>query len=332
MDCRDAQAVVSALHDGERPSDEEIMLAAQHCRECASCIAFRDALGRLDAVPAPQPPPGLVERIMAAVDAAAAQDARASADTAGDQSVETVPARRSLLARWGLTPGRAWAAAGALAAAAALVIGIGIASANRSGQSAASTTSTAASAPRALAPESAGKGAVSSDLRGATAATPYLSFAGRVYRPGESSPTSASVAETIGTTASAFSSSGPPTTVTVHRTTLADGSIAVATPGGLQVFVPVVRALGSRTYQLTTGAEIVRYGDWPSLPSTYPVPARADGSPTFHEAGVDALGVTVYKLEGGSTDQGFAIAPGTAPGDPAGGNPNWTWWASLVAP
>jgi hypothetical protein len=23
------------------------------------------------------------------------------------------------------------------------------------------------------------------------------------------------------------------------------------------------------------------------------------------------------------------VAPGTAAGDPAGGNPNWTWWAPL---
>jgi hypothetical protein len=41
---------------------------------------------------------------------------------------------------------------------------------------------------------------------------------------------------------------------------------------------------------------------------------------------VDDAGVTVFSRIGEVPDRGFAIAPGTPSGDPAAGNPNWTWW------
>ena len=57
-----------------------------------------------------------------------------------------------------------------------------------------------------------------------------------------------------------------------------------------------------------------------------------DGSPTFREAGKDTGGAKVYTAGGAKPTTGFAIAPEAAAGDPASGNPYWTWWVPLVKP
>ena len=48
--------------------------------------------------------------------------------------------------------------------------------------------------------------------------------------------------------------------------------------------------------------------------------------------GRDALGVQTYTATGVPQTQGFAIAPGTPATDPAGSNPNWTWWEPMLIP
>ena len=94
----------------------------------------------------------------------------------------------------------------------------------------------------------------------------------------------------------------------------------------------MTRVLSGKTFQLTTGTPITRFGEWPTLPSQYPQPTQPDGSPTFRQSGADATGVAAYAPPGGPPEDGFAIAPGSSPNDPAGGNPNWTWWTPLVVP
>ena len=91
-------------------------------------------------------------------------------------------------------------------------------------------------------------------------------------------------------------------------------------------FDPVLRRFNGADFQLQPGITLDRYGLWPELPSSLPVPSEANGSPTFIAAGTDDSGVTVYVRVGDSPDNGFAVAPGTAPSDPAAGNPGWTWW------
>jgi hypothetical protein len=82
---------------------------------------------------------------------------------------------------------------------------------------------------------------------------------------------------------------------------------------------------------LTSGAVIDSFGVWPVLPTRFPTPTTADGTPTFVAAGTDALGVKVYAAAGRPVSEGFAVAPGTAATDPAAGNPGWTWWAPAPA-
>jgi hypothetical protein len=95
----------------------------------------------------------------------------------------------------------------------------------------------------------------------------------------------------------------------------------------MRLYSPVVRLLSSVRYQLTSGKPIDSFGVWPVLPTRFPVPANADGTPSFVAAGSDALGAKVYAATGRPVTEGFALGPGTATSDPAAGNPNWTWWA-----
>jgi hypothetical protein len=104
----------------------------------------------------------------------------------------------------------------------------------------------------------------------------------------------------------------------------------VAAPdGSYRAFTRVIRTLGRAEYGLVSGGVISRFGRWPSLPSRFVEPESTDGSPEFRRFGFDDLGVDVYVPPAGRTQDGFAVAPGTAGDDPAAGNPGWTWWEPL---
>jgi hypothetical protein len=89
--------------------------------------------------------------------------------------------------------------------------------------------------------------------------------------------------------------------------------------------------MASVRYQLTSGKAIDRFGVWPVLPTRFPTPANSAGTPSFVSAGTDALGVAIFSATGRPVTEGFAVAPGTSTSDPAGGNPNWTWWVPALA-
>jgi len=95
--------------------------------------------------------------------------------------------------------------------------------------------------------------------------------------------------------------------------------------GALYAFDAVVRTFRGVTYQQQSSS-IPGFGVWPSLPSQISAPTSPDGSPTFVEVGQDDAGVKMYRLVASDASSGIGIAPGTSAGDPAGGNPNWTWW------
>jgi hypothetical protein len=99
--------------------------------------------------------------------------------------------------------------------------------------------------------------------------------------------------------------------------------------GGYLEFARVVRSLGRMEYGLVTGTPLQWYGQWPTLPARFTTPLSPDGSPTFVLAAKDDLGVDVYIPPSGRIADGFAVAPGTQPTDPAAGDPNWTWWEPL---
>jgi hypothetical protein len=357
MNCLEAQATISAAHDGEIVSEASLVVARAHCDECEECTAFAEGLRALDTVPVPRAPKGLVERVMDAVtplaaDREAARTLEAARGEMADAGVEVllpdaqaldVPAlpessTTSSFARrfeWFQGPAK-WASLGAAAALAAtalvafVVIGVG---GGRSGTPTASTSS------------GAGTGVTNSQTnqRGAAAAAAlapvtapaqapdYVLFNGFVYSPGALLTDSSNATPTIGTLTTAFASGGAAEPATVYRSPLTDGSIVVQGPDGMRLYSPVLRYLASVKYQLTSGNAVASFGVWPTLPTRFPVPTAANGTPTFVAAGTDALGVRVYAAAGRALTEGFAVARGTPTSDPAAGNPNWTWWAPAPA-
>lgn len=367
MTCLDAQAHLSAFHDGEKVSDTDLAAAREHCAECAECTAFAEGLRYLDLMPVPPAPEGLVDSVLDAIRPMAEERAilrlldveRAEADSVGTEAPlpeiepalengveevvaaepEYVPVAAASPVRpgglvWFNGPVR-WATlgAGAALAATALVAFVVI---GMNGQQA--STRSAVTSPQSGAPLASGAG--NAALDGATATAPevaptpapatapdYVAYKQYVYAPGSLLADANSATPTIGTLVTAFASGGAPQEVKVHKSPLTDGSIVVPGPDGLRLFTPVTRMLSSVKYQLMTGSAIDRFGLWPTLPPRFPVPTNSAGTPSFVTAGADSLGVNIYSATGRPVTEGFAVAPGTSGSDPAAGNPSWTWWA-----
>lgn len=343
MDCIKAQAIISAHHDGEQIPDDELQAALAHCDSCEECAAFQAGLARLDAMPTPSAPAGLVDRVMGAVTAAAAMHAeeeRAEARRMQAEreridavaSVEPVPTPPSILQRLARIPEQVrWAGLGAVATIAAtaiialIVFGAGTTppSTNRKTVSTASRTTGGAD----LTYGGAGSSAPPAATPAAPAQAPDLiAYKDAAYSPGALLADSAATTQTLGTVTTAFATGSTPGKATVYRSPLQDGSIVVKGPDGLRLYTPVTRRLAGVAYHLAAGNALDRFGVWPTLPAQFTTPTGSDGSPTFVAAGTDALGVRIYAASGQSAARGFAIAPGTSTTDPAGGNPNWTWW------
>jgi hypothetical protein len=359
MNCLEAQALVSAAHDGEAVSESELTAARAHCAECEECTAFVEGLGWLDEMPVTPAPDGLVGRVLAAIEPLQAARAEALAleaereEAASAASELPVPDEESAALEFMPIPERVpatgfasrfewfqgptkWASLGAVAALAAtgliafVVVGVGTPP---------GTSKDTAAAPTAGVTELSGAPSATDGGRGTNGsvagapqqqapsqAPDYVLYKDYVYAPGALLADAASATPTIGSLTTAFASGGP-VTATVYRSPLTDGSIVVKGPDGLRVYAPVIRMAASVRYQLTSGKPIERFGVWPVLPTRFPAPANADGTPSFVEAGTDSLSVKVYSATGRPVTEGFAVAPGTPTSDPAGGNPNWTWWA-----
>jgi hypothetical protein len=362
MNCLEAQALLSAAHDGEAVSDADLAAARAHCAECEDCTAFEAGLKYLDKLPVTTAPKELVGLIMEAVAPLAEERAilrlleadRADAESVGTEvpvpedeppAVEDEPAivepapvpavTEPSGFSWFAGPVR-WAtlgAAGALAAAALIafvVVGIG------GGTPAAerATVDTAGAPALDLTYGNSGQAAAppAEVVQPAPATAPdYVLYKDYVYSPGALLADANSATPTIGTLSTAFASQGGALPVTVYRSPLTDGSVVVKGPDGLRLFSPVIRMMASVRYQLTSGKPIDRFGVWPVLPTRFPTPANSAGTPTFVNAGTDALGVVVFSATGRPVTEGFAVAPGTSTSDPAGGNPNWTWWVPAPA-
>lgn len=354
MNCLEAEALISAAHDGETVSETELAAARSHCEECADCTAFVAGLQWLDVMPVSPAPDGLVERVLAAVAPLQAARAEAIALEAENEEAASVglelpvpeeepveepavrvemPATTGFLSRFewfqGPTKWASLGAVGALAATALIAfVVVGLGGPARTPQTA--STSGASAAPEVSFSDAGQKAAPAAPTAAPqpapTQAPDYVLFRDYVYAPGALLADAGSATPTIGSLTTAFATGGS-VTATVYRSPLTDGSIVVQGPDGLRLYTPVVRLMSSIRFQLTSGKPIERFGVWPVLPTRFPVPTTADGTPTFVLAGTDALGVSVYAATGRPVTEGFAVAPGTAASDPAGGNPNWTWWA-----
>lgn len=338
MECLRAQATMSAIHDGEHVTDENAEAARAHLAECEQCGAFDADLGALAQLPAPQAPADLVDRIMVAVAAIASEEPLEEPIVVVEE-VPEIPEELPESPRFTWFTGRARIGIyGAMATAAAALVLVAFISMRTPAVRTADERRTAATGSGAVDLTFSGQGNTEA-AAAAPAPTPaparapdYLTYRGRAYSPGALLADSTAATQSIGTVSTAFGGAGGPTQVPAYRSPITDGSIVVAGPDGARLYTPVVRMFNSVKYQMVAGNAVDRFGLWPELPSRFPVPAAADGSPTFAPAGGDALGVQTYTARGVPQTQGFAVAPGTPSTDPAGSNPNWTWWEPLLIP
>lgn len=340
MDCREAQELISALHDGEDVGQARVDLEA-HLAGCAECAAFSRGMSALDAVSHPRAPEGLAERISAVVsDLPSPIEA---AFTMGLPSLEPETAAASggwhaavAGAEW-LTRGRLWAATATLAVCASIVaVGIVVTQQNVGQvaveQAARDAVSRSLGGPPAVPNAGYSGAAPSAPAQKEAVATPpqYVSYNAGVYRATDSQNVTSSDLTTIGVVTTALDSQEPPATLTAFRWTLDPRAIVLRRgDGSYATFAAVVRSVDGKNFQLQTGRPIARYGEWPTLPAGMTEPTLPDGSPVFKEAGVDSVGVKVYKRIGQSVDEGCAVAPGTESSDAAAGNPGWTWWSPV---
>jgi hypothetical protein len=370
LECHDAQDVISQTLDGSPPDAATLEAAKQHCRECSDCAGFVRALTLVKRAPLPEPPAGLTERVMTAVRREAAvelarSEGAASAATAvsggtppvagaadSTEAAATMPSDPQseaelasvLLQHAGRRrPSRA-ALAAWVGAAAVLLVGIGAAGVmgvrvmTQGGQPAASSTavigrvetpSDAETASEAAPP--AADNVASSATKGVSisAGPNYVVYKGVAYRLVGPSTLEKGQLTLLGTTTTSFDG-GAMRARDVKGATGIPGVYMEDDTGELMEFQPVERVFEGRTYQLHS-AVLAAFGIWPALPAGIATPSSANGSPTFTAAGADASGVTIYRRTSSTVTEGIAVAPGAPSGDPANGNPNWTWWM-LAAP
>lgn len=349
MECHEVQLIVSETLDGVSIDPQRLNDAKTHCAGCGDCASYVRALSRIQDLSDPAVPEGLEQRIMAAVrtEAARAEAAREievpepqlpATDGVVTPLPQVRPARltvpevvRSLLD----TPERRRAAAIWGGAAAALLLVATVTAVNGvrtiTGPRAENTEMTAAQAPGSVMADMATESLSQSDPGSQNAATPdnatqVIAVGGVVYR--STGPVSGVASETlspVGSTMTALDSG----TGAIARQVLGvndPARVYVANDAGeLLGFDRVTRIYNGRPYVNASG-ELPSFGVWPSLPAGISAPSNPNGMPEYVESGTDALGMRVYRPASGGPESGFLIAPGTAPSDPAAGNPGWTWW------
>lgn len=345
MDCRRAAEIISGARDGEQLPAAEVVQAQQHCAGCAECAAMLATVRRMDDVPPAHAPAALVERILAAAQAEA--DARLDAEAAREHVAPAsgVIAPLSAAKPRAKRSGPAWwqPRFTAYATAAVVVLVVSAASTYTLMQMTRSMDATSAedsmeimstepfaadegiSAADASTSLAAGD---SSDARAAGAVAPaYVAWRGLAWVRADGPVPAASELVTAGTTTSDLGDPTGPVDRTVLTLASERGAIFVqAADGTLMRFTRVVRTLGMREYALSAGGSLATFGTWPSLPPTHAAPTADDGSPTFTRQGFEDRSLDIYVPAGGDAANGFALAPGTPPEDPAAGNPFWTWW------
>lgn len=335
MECAEAQQIISAAFDSEQSDARALGLAKDHCRECDECAVFVTTLTAMNRLPSPGMPELALERMLAALRAEypveSAEPVDSPAPLAADLPVESREIREVVRPR---VPGWApWAAAAAvLLVAAGVITSQGVRyllQPSSAADSSAEITATDSNGDRQqeMGAESglaAEQPATQDEAVTASESPSYVVFGQDVYRL-----SSATIGEPtgsqIGSVTTALDTGGAATAYPVFADPSSETIIVDVGDDALMRFDPVVRTVRGTAYALRSGA-IPAFGQWPSLPSGIPEPSAPDGSPVFIAAGADDAGVTLYVQPGTDPAEGFAIAPGTAPSDPAGGNTGWTWW------
>jgi len=338
MDCHEAQRTVSEKLDGEQLDPQLIAQAKEHCRGCPDCSSYVRALVEVQRLPIPKPPADLPDRIVAAV----RDEATKPLETRPDERVPNPPPSAApphggsavvgKLVDFVTDPRNRRAVAGWSTAAAALLIVASVTAIGglRQITSSPQMASEAGDASRAdmavtAAPESAVQDG-SATTQPAATAPPTIVVSGVVYQStGAVSGVETSSLSPVGTTRSSLDVAGAPVVRDVLGLQDPARVYVVNDAGELLGFDRVARDYRGKVYALSSG-ELLTYGLWPTWPAGVAAPSTPNGMPEYVSAGPDSLGVEVFRPAAGGTEAGFAIAPGTAPSDPAAGNPGWTWW------
>ncbi len=357
MDCTQAQQILSEAVDREPVATELLAEARAHCRTCPNCARFVRGLALMQRAQSPAPSSSLHDQVMTAVAAARAADASGAetdrdattaltGDTAEMQSVEATqetPSPQVVELAAQRRRANPWAVGAWIGAAAALVIIAGFAavsglrsimsptSESTRGGSVLTQDSTAdknlgASPTEESAGTSSAEDAAAAPAAASQVAPNDITVNGVVYASAGTVTINSSQLTTAGTTTTSLDSAGSSRTYTVFATPTS-GRVALLVGGETLAFDIVKRRLQGRDYVMTS-QPISAFGVWPSLPAGFTQPTTAGGAPTFVLAETDDLGVQLYSRPGIPIESGFAVAPGTPASDPAGGNPNWTWWAT----
>lgn len=327
MECTEAQRVISAAFDREYTDAPALEIAKEHCRTCSECAVFVTTLAAMNRLPAPEMPEPALERVLAAVREEYA--ARTEEPVAAIQEVQEVrEVARPRVPVWA-----PWAAAAAvLLVAAGVITTQGVRyllkpSAGADSAAEVSVMDTAGDRQAEFGAESdlsAAEPPAQDELTIAAEGASYVVFGDAVYRL-VGTTTGEPAGSRVGSVTTALDTGGAASDRPVYADPASDAIIVVGTDDALLRFEPVVRMLRGTAYAQRSGT-IAGFGQWPSLPQGIPEPAAPDGSPAFIAAGTDDAGATVYVRPGTDLSDGFAIAPGTSPSDPAAGNSAWTWW------
>ncbi|MHB1324168.1 MAG: zf-HC2 domain-containing protein [Coriobacteriia bacterium] len=324
MDCLQASEIVTAALDGELLDADALGRAREHCAACPRCRAIERLGHRVQQAGATQAPSELVAKLE---DLGTAQAMRVrqvvERQDFGIIAAEPAAARGA----WEWTP--RFTAFASAAAVVLISLAAGSVALLGAGDKAADTAAELMLADDDMPAPSAGpESMMAEDATGMRAteqpaAPPYVVHDGIVHvMTGVPAPSALATAGTV-TTDLGTGTTGSHAAFTAG----AGGPVFVRDAGGTYLaFAPVVRGFGRAAYALVSDVPIARFGQWPSLPTGMAGPQSPDGAPVFMRFGFDDLGVDVYAPTPGGIDGGFAIAPGTAAGDPAAGNPNWTWW------
>lgn len=345
MDCLEYQELIAAACDGESVDADLLQQAREHCLECPACWAFARTQLTLQGMPLPEPADDLADRAIQAAYAGGTTDAAEAADAAdaanapdADATPVPVGAEKPRVRRaWPSTSAARWLTAAAAVLIVAAVVAVpGVIGLRKDSQRTMSsaTLESQKSAPADSAAEDSSAEASSGAL--SLGAQPearqlggpsVITFIGVVHASAGAVTTDAAGLREIGFTTTSLGESSPAERRTVFsaedpaRIYLAGDS----SRGEYLAFDRVTRTYGGVTYALVS-ADVSAFGVWPSLPVSIPTPASIDGGPTFSFAGKDDSGTAVYRLSAADASAGIAIAPGTPSSDPAGANPNWTWW------
>lgn len=338
MDCERALEILLEAADG-LAAPEAVAEAEAHCETCAECARVRAGLKLLASAPAPKAPAGLVDAVLEAV---RDERQRAVEHAAAAVTTATPPEPASMPARWRW---QGWerrfagfAAAAAIVVVGLVAVGLAIPRVASVSQQAIVKSADEYGAEKTVEPPLATQPQTESsygDVRASTIASapPYVTLEGMVFVLDGVERSSPSSLATAGAVVSALDDpDSDPATMTVLAEPVEPSPTAiwVAAPDGrILRFRLVTRSYAGDAFALESGTPIARFGEWPTLPARFAPPTAPDGSPTFRYFGSDDGGVRIYVPAGARPLDGFAVAPGTSPDDPAAGNPNWTWWVRL---